>query len=47
MVRTSLWNVLSRNYFANRVFETLDASIAQAELGLTEMAASIIDLSHD
>jgi transposase len=33
-------NVLRRNYFANRVFESLDAATAQAELGLTEMAES-------
>lgn len=41
-VRTSLWNALRQNYFANRVFESLDAAIAQTELCLTEMAASII-----
>ena len=35
-----IWNILRRNYFANRVFESLDAAIAQAEFGLTEMAAN-------
>lgn len=33
-----IWNVLRRNYFANRVFESLEAATTQAELGLTEMA---------
>jgi len=27
-------------YFANRVFESLEAATTQAELGLTEMAAN-------
>jgi transposase len=35
-----IWNVLRRNYFANRVFNSLDAATAQAEFGLTEMAAN-------
>ena len=35
-----IWNILRRNYFANRVFDSLDAATAQAELGLTEMAAN-------
>lgn len=35
-----IWNMLRRNYFANRVFESLDAATAQAEFGLTEMAAN-------
>ena len=35
-----IWNVLRRNYFANRVFDSLDAATAQAELGLAEMAAN-------
>jgi transposase len=35
-----IWNVLRRNYFANRVFDTLDAATAQTELGLVEMAAN-------
>ncbi len=35
-----IWNVLRRDYFANRVFDTLDAATAQAEFGLTEMATN-------
>lgn len=35
-----IWNVLRRNYFANRVFDSLDAATTQAEYGLTKMAAS-------
>jgi len=35
-----IWNILRRNYFANRVFESLDSTTAQAEFGLTEMAAN-------
>ena len=35
-----IWNVLRRNYFANRVFDTLDAATAQAEFGLTKMATN-------
>jgi transposase len=35
-----IWNVLRRNYFANKVFDSLDAATEQAELGLTEMAAN-------
>ncbi len=35
-----IWNILRRNYFANRVFDSLDAATAQAELGLAEMAAN-------
>jgi transposase len=36
-----IWNVLRRSdYFANRVFDTLDAATSQAELGLAEMAAN-------
>ena len=35
-----IWNRLRRNYFANRVFESLDAATAQAEFGLAEMAAN-------
>lgn len=33
-----IWNQLRRNYFANRVFDSLEAATAQAEFGLTEMA---------
>ena len=35
-----IWNNIRREYFANRVFDTLDAAIAQAEFGLTEMATN-------
>jgi transposase len=35
-----IWNILRRNYFANRVFESLDAATTQAEFGLTEMATN-------
>jgi len=35
-----IWNVLRRNYFANRVFDSLGAATAQAEQGLAEMAAN-------
>lgn len=35
-----IWNLLRRNYFANRVFDSLDAATAQAEVGLAEMAAN-------
>jgi len=35
-----IWNVLRRDYFANRVFDSLNASTEQAELGLAEMAAN-------
>jgi transposase len=33
-----IWNTLRRGYFANRVFDSLDAATAQAEKGLAEMA---------
>ena len=36
-----IWNVLRRNYFANRVFDSLDAATRQAERGLSEMAADL------
>jgi hypothetical protein len=32
--------LISRFYFANRVFDSLDAATAEAEFGLAEMAAS-------
>lgn len=35
-----IWNVLRRNYFANRVFDSLNAATEQAELGLAEMVAN-------
>jgi transposase len=35
-----LWNVLRKNKFANRVFDSLDAVIKQLNVGLHEMAAN-------
>ncbi len=35
-----LWNILRRDYFANRVFDALDVATTQAEFGLAEMAAN-------
>ena len=35
-----IWNLLRRDYFANRVFDSLDAATKQAERGLAEMAAN-------
>ena len=35
-----MWNMLRRDYFANRVFDSLNAATEQAELGLAEMAAN-------
>jgi transposase len=35
-----IWNVLRRDYFANRVFDSLDAATEQAERGLAEMATN-------
>lgn len=34
-----IWNALRRDYFASRVFESLDAATEQAQQGLVEMAA--------
>jgi len=34
-----IWNILRRDYFANRVFDSLNAATNQAEHGLAEMAA--------
>jgi transposase len=34
-----IWNTLRRDYFANRVFDSLDAATNQAEHGLAQMAA--------
>ena len=34
-----IWDMLRRDYFANRVFDSLDAAIKQAEKGLAIMAA--------
>lgn len=35
-----IWNSLRRNYFANKVFDSLDAATEQAERGLSDMAAN-------
>ena len=35
-----LWNILRRDYFANRVFDSLKSAIDQAETGLAKMAAN-------
>ena len=35
-----IWNLLRRDYFANRVFDSLDAATNQAERGLAEIAAN-------
>lgn len=35
-----LWNVLRRNYFANKVFDSLNAATHQAENGLACMASN-------
>ena len=35
-----IWNNIRREYFANRVFDTLDAATVQAEFGLAEMATN-------
>jgi transposase len=35
-----LWNVLRRDYFANRVFDSLNAATLQAEHGLAQMASN-------
>jgi transposase len=33
-----IWNILRRNYFANRVFDSLNAATLQAETGLRNMS---------
>jgi transposase len=35
-----LWNVLRRDYFANRVFDSLNAATGQAEFGLANIASN-------
>ncbi len=35
-----IWNVLRRDYFANRVFDSLNAATLQAENGLGRMASN-------
>lgn len=39
-----IWNVLRRNYFANRVFDSLDAATEQAEHGLSQMASDKLSM---
>ena len=39
-----LWNVLRRDYFANKVFDSLDAATLQAEYGLANLASNRGDL---
>jgi len=36
-----VWNRLRKNYFANRIFDSLDAATQQAERGLSAMAANL------
>ena len=35
-----IWNILRRDYFANCVFDSLDAATRQAEMGLYKMASN-------
>ncbi|MDD5095644.1 MAG: transposase [Dehalococcoidia bacterium] len=35
-----IWNVLRRDYFANRVFDSLNAATLQAEHGLAHLASN-------
>jgi transposase len=35
-----IWNVLRRDYFANKVFDSLNAVTLQAEYGLAKMASN-------
>ena len=35
-----IWNRLRKDYFANKVFDSLEAATRQAEHGLSEMAAN-------
>ena len=36
-----IWNLLRRDYFANRVFDSLNAATQQAENGLAQIASNI------
>jgi len=36
-----IWNSLRKNYFANKVFDSLGAATTQAEQGLSNMAATL------
>ena len=41
-----IWNVLRRDYFANKVFDSLNAATLQAERGLTCMASNTLSLKR-
>lgn len=41
-----IWNILRRDYFANRVLDALDAATQHAERGLTELAANPSAIRH-
>ena len=41
-----IWNVLRREYFANRVFDSLDAATNQAERGLAQMSKNKKSVRH-
>jgi len=41
-----IWNVLRRDYFANRVFESLSAATLQAEDGLAHLAGNSTAVKH-
>ncbi len=41
-----IWNVLRRDYFANRVFDSLNAATLQAERGLAKMASDRLSLKN-
>jgi transposase len=36
-----IWNRLRKNYFANKIFDSLEEATQQAERGLSEMAANV------
>lgn len=36
-----VWNRLRKNYFANKIFDSLEAATQQAERGLAEMASNL------
>lgn len=36
-----VWNRLRKNYFANKIFDSLEAATQQAERGLSEMASNL------
>ena len=40
-----IWNMLRRNYFANRVFDSLNAATLQAETGLQHMSSDKTGIS--